>query len=50
MAINNKYAKAYKEVLEIIKFFPEQEYNKIPKEKLNFIKRIWTRIITLQLI
>ena len=24
--INNLYAKAYKEVLEIIKYFPEEEY------------------------
>jgi len=33
---NDKYAKAYKEVLEIIKYFPEEEYNKIPKEKIDF--------------
>ena len=37
MNINN-YAKAYKEVLEIIKYFPEEEYNKIPKEKIDFYK------------
>ena len=36
--INNKYARAYKEVLEIIKYFPEEEYNKIPKEKIEFYK------------
>ena len=35
---DNKYAKAYTEVLEIIKYFPEQEYNKIPKEKIEFYK------------
>ena len=34
--VMNKYAKAYTEVLEIIKYFPEQEYNKIPKEKIEF--------------
>ena len=34
--VNNKYTKAYKEVLEIIKYFPEEEYNKIPKEKIEF--------------
>jgi hypothetical protein len=34
-----KYAKAYKEVLEIIKHFPEDEYNKIPKEKINFFEK-----------
>ena len=33
---NNKYAKAYKEVLEIIKYFPEEEYNKIPKDKIEY--------------
>ena len=38
MIKNNKYAKAYKEVLEIIKYFPEEEYNKIPKEKIDFFK------------
>ncbi|MBQ3414884.1 MAG: hypothetical protein IJH39_05960 [Clostridia bacterium] len=36
--INNLYAKAYKEVLEIIKYFPEEEYNKIPQEKIEFYK------------
>jgi len=35
---NNRYARAYKEVLEIIKYFPEEEYNKIPKEKIEFYK------------
>ena len=33
---NNNYARAYKEVLEIIKHFPEEEYNKIPKEEIDF--------------
>ena len=34
----NKFARAYTEVLEIIKYFPEQEYNKIPKERIDFYK------------
>jgi len=34
--INTIYAKAYTEVLEIIKYFPQEEYNKIPKEKIEF--------------
>ena len=34
--INEVYAKAYTEVLEIIKYFPEEEYAKIPKEKIAF--------------
>ena len=34
--MNNKYAKAYVEVLEIIKHLPKDEYNKIPKEKIIF--------------
>lgn len=33
---NEKFARAYKEVLEIIKYFPEEEYSKIPKEKIKF--------------
>lgn len=36
--MDNKYKRAYKEVLEIIKYFPEDEYNKIPKEKIDFFK------------
>ena len=31
--ISNTYAKAYTEVLEIIKYFPTEEYEKIPSEK-----------------
>ena len=30
--INSTYSKAYTEVLEIIKYFPEEEYNKICDE------------------
>ena len=37
--INNIYAKAYKEVIEIIKYFTEKEYNKIPKEKIEYYKK-----------
>ena len=33
---NDKYAKAYTEVLEILKYLPKNEYNKIAKEKINF--------------
>lgn len=36
--INSKYSKAYTEVLEIIKYFPEKEYKKIPTEKIQFYK------------
>lgn len=36
--INSTYAKAYTEVLEIIKYFPEEEYSKIPIEKIEFYK------------
>ena len=34
----NAYAKAYTEVLEILKYIPEEEYKKIPKEKIEFYK------------
>ncbi len=37
--INNTYAKAYTEVLEIIKYFPKEEYSKIPLEKIEFFER-----------
>lgn len=36
--INSTYAKAYREVMEIIKYFPKKEYIKIPKEKIEFYK------------
>ena len=36
--INIAYAKAYTEVLEIIKYFPKEEYDKIPGEKIEFYK------------
>lgn len=36
--VNSTYAKAYTEVLEIIKYFSEEEYAKIPKEKIEFYK------------
>ena len=34
----NTYAKAYTEVLEILKYFSEEEYSKIPQEKVDFYK------------
>ena len=36
--VNNNYAKAYTEVLEIIKHFPKEEYQKIPNEKILFFE------------
>lgn len=37
--MNNSYAKAYTEVLEIINHFSEDEYKKIPKEKIDFFEK-----------
>ena len=37
--MNNLYAKAYTEVLEIIDHFSEDEYKKIPKEKIDFYEK-----------
>ena len=34
----SQYKRAYTEVIEIIKYFPEDEYNKIPLEKINYYK------------
>lgn len=36
--MTNAYKKAYTEVLEIIKYFPIEEYFKIPKDKIEFYK------------
>lgn len=36
--MNNSYARAYTEVLEIISHFSDKEYSKIPKEKIEFYK------------
>lgn len=37
--INNRYAKAYTEVLEIIKYFSKEDYSKIPTEKIEFYQK-----------
>jgi len=34
--INKKYARAYTEVLEILKYLPINEYSKIPKQKIDY--------------
>lgn len=36
---NLRYRNAYKEVLEIIKYLPQKDFNKIPKEKIEYFKR-----------
>ena len=36
--INKTYARAYKEVIEIIRHFPKEEYAKIPLDKIEFYK------------
>ena len=37
--INREYAKAYTEVIEILKYVPEEDLKKIPEEKLEFYKK-----------
>ena len=37
--ISQKYKDAYKEVLEIIKYLPENELSKIPKSKIEYFQR-----------
>ena len=34
----DEYSIAYAEVLQILKYIPQKEYNKIPKEKINLFK------------
>lgn len=36
--VDNKYAVAYSELLEILKYIPIEDYNKIPKTKLAFFE------------
>ena len=35
---NVEYTIAYKEVFEILKYIPNADYNKIPKEKIELYK------------
>lgn len=37
--MNSRYARAYTEVLEIISHFNEEEFSKIPEEKIEFYKK-----------
>ena len=37
--ITKEYAMAYTEVLEVLKYVPDEDVKKIPKEKLEFYKR-----------
>ena len=34
----SRYATAYTEVLELLKYLPDEEYKKIPKEKISFFE------------
>lgn len=36
--MSNNYEKAYTEVLEILKYLPKEEYEKIPEERIEFFK------------
>ncbi len=36
--VDVKYAVAYNEVLEILKYIPEEDYNKIPKKKIELFE------------
>lgn len=37
--MTGSYAKAYTEILEILRYLPKEEYNKILKEKIEFYKK-----------
>ena len=37
--MNNTYRRAYTELLEILKYLPQEEYEKIPKEKIEFYEK-----------
>ena len=36
--VDIKYANAYTEVIEILKYIKQEDYNKIPKEKIELFK------------
>ena len=36
--VDNKYAIAYSEILEILKHIPIEDYNKIPKDKIEIFE------------
>lgn len=36
--VNDKYAIAYSEILEILKYIPIEDYNKIPKKKIELFE------------
>lgn len=40
--VDFKYARAYIEVLEILKYVPIEDYNKIPKEQIKLFKKYAT--------
>ena len=37
--MNNRYARAYTEICEILKYLPKEEYERIPKEKIEFYEK-----------
>ncbi len=37
--VNTEYAIAYREVLEILKYIPIEDYNKIPKDKIELFEK-----------
>ena len=37
--VNIEYANAYTEILEILKYIPVEDYNKIPEEKINLFEK-----------
>lgn len=41
--VNLEYANAYSEVLEILKHISQEDYNKIPKEKIMFFKNNYNK-------
>lgn len=43
MEKNIEYANAYSEVLEVLKYIPKEDYNKIPKEKIKLFEANFNR-------
>lgn len=48
--MNNNYSKAYVEVLEILKYIPKEDSEKIPKDIMYTLENVQIKSISLKLI
>lgn len=46
----DKVSCAYKEIYEILKIFPKELVDRIPKYKLDYIKQTWMKVMNIILL